>query len=111
MSDFWNTLATNFAGFDGITYAIMAIIVVAAAFMMPTLMGIVSATCSGLFVFGLAVFLRAVLTAEDARSVARDDLAYGMTMPLRTVLIYGAVFCFSIALVYSVRMVSRQQQP
>ena len=33
MSDFWNTFATNFGGFDGITYAIMAIIVVGAAFM------------------------------------------------------------------------------
>lgn len=109
MSDFWNTLATNFGGFDGITYSIMAIIVVAAAFMMPTMMGIVSATCSGLFVFGLALFLRAVLTANDARSVARDDLAYGMTMPLRTVLVYGAAFCFSIAIVYSLRMFSRRQ--
>lgn len=109
MSGLWNTLVTNFGGFDGITYAIMAIIVVGAAFMMPTLMGIVSATCCGLFAFGFALFLRGVLTAKDAPSVARDDLAYGLTLPLRTVLVYGAVFCFSIALVYCARMFSRQQ--
>lgn len=108
MSDLSNTFVTSFGGFDGITYAMMAIIVVGAAFMMPTMMGIVSATCGGLFVFGLALFLRGVLTARDARSVARDDLSYGLAMPLHTVLIYGAVFCFSIAIVYCVRMISKQ---
>ena len=109
MGGLWSTLVTDFGGFDGISYAIMATVVVGAAFMMPTLMGIVSATCGGLAAFGFVLFLRAVLTAKDAPSVARDDLAYGLTMPLRTVLVYGAVFCFSIALVYCLRMFSRQQ--
>jgi hypothetical protein len=108
MTDVWNTLATNFGGFDGITYAIMAIIVVGAAFMMPTMAAIVTATCGGLLIFGFAVFLRAVMAAKDAPSVAREDLAYGLTLPLRTLLVYGAAFCFSIAIVHGVRMLAKR---
>ena len=109
MSDFWNTLATNFGGFDGISYVIMAIIVVGAAFMMPTMSAIVTATCSALFVFGLSLFLRDVLAAKDAPYIARTDLAYGLTLPLRTLLVYSAAFCFSIAIVHSLRMVAKRQ--
>jgi len=108
MSDVLNTLGTDFGTFDGITYAIMAIIVVGAAFMMPSMSAIVTATCGGLFVFAFSVFLRTVLAAEDAPSVARENLAYGLQLPLRALLIYGAVFCFSIALVHGARMLSKQ---
>jgi hypothetical protein len=108
MTDFWSTFAANFGGFDGITYAIMAIIVVGAAFMMPDIAAIVTATCGGLFVFGFAVFLRTVLAAKDAPSVARENLAYGLGLPLRTLLIYSAGFCFSIAIVHGVRMLSKE---
>jgi len=108
MTDFWNTFAANFGGFDGITYAIMAIIVVGAAFMMPNMAAIMTATCGGLFIFGLATFLRTVLAAKDAPSVARENLAYGLGLPLHTILVYGAAFCLSIAIVHGVRMMSKQ---
>jgi len=107
MSDVWNTLATNFSSFDGMTYAIMAIVVVGAAFMMPSIEAIVTATCGGLFIFALAVFLRTVLAAKDAAAAARDTLAWGLQLPLRTFLVYGAVFCFSIAIVHSMRALSK----
>jgi len=109
MADIWNTLTINFGSFDGITYAIMAIIVVGAAFMMPTMTAIVTATCGALFVFGLAVFLRSVLAAKDAPSVARADWDYALTLPLRTVLVYAAVFCFAIAIIHGLRMLSKRQ--
>jgi len=108
MSAFWNTLITNFGSFDGITFAIMAIIVVGAAFMMPTIAAIVTATCFSLFIFGFSLFLRDVLATRDAPSIAQTDLAYGLALPLRTLLIYGAAFCFSIAIVHSLRMLARQ---
>ena len=108
MADFWNTLVANFGGFDGITFAIMAIVVVGAAFMMPTMAAIVTATCGALFVFAFALFLRAVLAASDASAVARADLAYGLMLPARTLLVYGAAFCFSIAIVHGVRMLSKE---
>ena len=108
MSDFWNTLATNFGGLDGISYAMLAIIVVGAAFMMPNMTAIVSATCGALFTFGFAVFLRTVIAAKDAPAVARDNLAFGLGLPLRTVLVYSAALCFSIAVVHGLRMVSKQ---
>ncbi|HLY06289.1 MAG TPA: hypothetical protein VKR31_11135 [Rhizomicrobium sp.] len=109
MSDSWSTLAGNFGGFDGITYAIMAIIVVGAAFMMPTMSAIVTATCAALFIFGFSAFLRSVLSAQDARTVARDDWNYALTLPLHTVLVYAGAFCFLIAIVHSLRNFAKQQ--
>ena len=107
MTDVGTTLAVNFGGFDGITFAIMAIIVVGAAFMMPNMAAIVTATLGGLFIFGFALFLRAVIAAKDAAYVARTDLDYGMGLPLKTLIVYGAVFCFSIAIVHGLRMMSK----
>ena len=108
MTDFGNTLATNFGGFDGITFAIMALVAIGAAFMMPSMAAIVTATCGGLFVFGFAVFLRTVIMAKDASSVARENLAYGLALPLRTFLVYGAALCFLIAISYGMRMMSKR---
>jgi membrane-bound ClpP family serine protease len=108
MADVWNTLTANFGGFDGFTWTIMAIIMVGAAFMMPTMAEIVTATCGALFVFGFAVFLRSVLAAKDAKTVARADWQYALSLELRTVLVYAAVFCFAIAMIYAVRTASKQ---
>ena len=109
MSTIWATLAANFGSFDGISYAIMAIIVVGAAFMMPGMSAIVTATFGALSIFAFAVFARAVLAANDAKATAVDEWNYGLTLPARTLLVYGAVFCCSIALVHGVRMMSKQQ--
>ena len=108
MSDFWNTLAANFGGFDGITYAIMAIIVVGAAFMMPAISAIVTATCGALFIFAFSLLLRDVLGARDAPSTAHSDVAYGLALPLHALLVYGATFFFSIAIVHGLRMLAKQ---
>jgi hypothetical protein len=108
MGELWNTFSANFGAFDGITYAMMVIIVVGAASMMPNLGALVTATCGGLSVFGFAIFLRTVLAAKDARSVAQDSLQYGLALPLSTLLVFAAVFCFSIAAVHGMYMVSRR---
>lgn len=109
MSDIWNTLAANFGGFDGYSFVIMAIILVGAAVMMPTIAAIVTATCGALFVFGVSVFLRSVLAAKDASSVAHADLDYALTLQLRTLAVYGAVFCFTITAIYGFRMLLKHQ--
>lgn len=108
MGDFWSTLAGNFGAFDGITFAIMAIIVLGAALMMPTMSAIVTATCGALVIFAFSLFLRDVMAAKDASSVAHMDLAYGLSLPLRALLVYGATFCFSIAIVHVVRNYTKQ---
>jgi hypothetical protein len=108
MGDVWTTFSTNFGSFDNFTYALMAITVVGAAFMMPNMAAIVTATCGGLLVFGFAVFLRSLLAAKDARSVAHESLAYGLALPLSTLLVYGSVFCISIAVIRGVYMLSKR---
>ena len=102
------TLTASFGSFDGFTYAIMAIIVVGAAFMMPSMAAIVTATCGALFIFGSSLFLRAVMASKDASAEASADWNYTLALELRTVLVYAAVFCLSIALVHGVRMLSKQ---
>ena len=108
MVDSWNTIASSFSAFDGITYAAMAIIIVGAAFMMPTMAAIVTATCGALVIFGFSIFLRATLAAKDAPSVARADWEFALALPLRMLLVYAAVFGFAITAVHALRMVSKQ---
>lgn len=108
MVDLWNTIVLSFSGFDGITYAAMAIIMVGAAFMMPTMAGIVTATCGALAIFAFSLFLRAVLAAQDAPSVARADWDYVLALPLRTLLVYSVVFGMAIAAIHTLRMLSKQ---
>jgi len=105
MAELWNTITSSFDAFDGLTYAAMAIIIVGAAFMMPTMAAIVTATCAALVIFALSIFLRAMLAAKDAPSVARADWEYVLALPLRTVLVYCAVFGLAIASVHAARMV------
>ena len=108
MADLWNTIASSFSAFDGITCAIMAIIIVGAAFMMPTMAAIVTATCGALVIFAFSVFLRTVLATRDAPSLARADWEYVLDLPLRTLLVYATVFGVAIAAVHALRMLSKR---
>src|SRR5437763_13302857 len=108
MGDVWNMLTTTFSSFDGFTYTMMAIIIVGAALMMPSMAAIVTATCGGLAVFALAIFLRTVLASKNGPSVARENLVYSLSLPFSTILLYGGVFCFSIAIAYSLRMAAKK---
>jgi hypothetical protein len=108
MVDLWNTIASSFGAFDGITCAIMAIIIVGAAFMMPTMAAIVTATCGALVIFAFSIFLRAVLSTKDAPSLARADWEYVLALPLRTLLVYSAVFGVAIATVHALRMLLKR---
>ncbi|HEX3431338.1 MAG TPA: hypothetical protein VHT03_10660 [Rhizomicrobium sp.] len=109
MSDILKILVTDFGGFDGFSFAMMAIILVGAAFMMPSMGAIVTATCGALFVFGFSVFFRSVLAAKDGHAVARDDWNTALTLPLGTLVVYASVFCFAIAIIHGIRTLSKPQ--
>ena len=108
MPDVSNTLAANFGAFDGLTYAMMAIIVVGAAYMMPGIAAIVTATTGALFVFAFSIFLRSVLAGGDTASVVRGEWAYVLALPLGMLLVYAAVFGFGITAVHLLRMAAKQ---
>jgi hypothetical protein len=108
MVDLWNTIVSSFGGFDAITYAAMAIIMVSAAFMMPTMAAIVTATCGALVIFAFSVFLRALLAAKDPPLAARGDWDYVLALPLKTLLVYSLVFGMAIAAIHTLRMLSKQ---
>lgn len=108
MPDVSNTVATTFGSFDAITYAMMAIIVVGAAYMMPSMAAIITATAAALFVFAFSIFLRAVLGAPDAVTAARGDWNFVLMLPLRMLLVYAAVFGFAITALHALRMATRR---
>ena len=108
MPDVSNTVATTFGSFDGITYAMMAIIVVGAAYMMPSMAAIITATTGALFVFAFSIFLRAVLGATDAATAARGDWNFVLALPLRMLLVYAVVFGFAITALHALRMASKR---
>jgi len=108
MADFGNTLAPVFYSFDGLTYAMMAIVVVGAAFMMPNMSAIVTTTVTALAIFALAVFSRGVLGAGDARVLAREEWMNLLTMQLHTLLVYAAVFAFAISTVHAIRSLANR---
>jgi hypothetical protein len=107
--DVSSTIAATFGAFDGITYAMMAIIVVGAAYMMPGVSAVITATTGALFVFAFSIFLRAMLASGGATAtVARDDWNYLLALPLGMLLVYAAVFGFSITAVHALRMAAKQ---
>lgn len=106
--DMWNTLGTVFNPFDGITYAMMAIVIVGAGFMMPNMSAIVTTTVTSLAVFAIAVFSRGILLPGDTREYAQIEWGSLLMLPLHSVLVYGAVFAFAITAVHTLRMVSKR---
>lgn len=108
MFDFANTLAPIVTSSDGITYAMMAIIVVGAGFMMPNMSAIITTTVTALGIFALAVFSRGILAPGDTREFARVEWSNLLTLPLHTVLVYAAAFAFAISLIHALRSVSKR---
>lgn len=108
MLDFWNAIGGIFNSFDGITYAMMAIIVVGAGFMMPNMTAIVTTTLTSMSIFALAVFSRSALAAPDASVLARSEWSQLLELQLRTLLVYGTVFGFAIALIHALRSVAKR---
>lgn len=105
--DIWNTLYSVFNSFDGITYAMMAIVVVGAGFMMPSISAIVTTTVTALAVFAIAVFSRGILQPGDTREFAQIEWGTLLMLPLHTVLIYAAVFALAITIVHSLRLFAK----
>ena len=108
MPDVSYTVTATFGTFDGITYAMMAIIVVGAAYMMPGMSAVVTATVGALSVFAFSIFLRALLAPGNAATVAHDDWNYMLGLPVGMLLVYAAVFGFAITAVHALRMAAKQ---
>ncbi len=106
--DLWYAIAAIFSSFDGFTFAIMAIIVVGAGFMMPNFASIVTVTFLALITFALAMFARTSLAATDAATAARSEWNDLLALPLRTLLVYAVVFAAAIAIIHSLRLLGKQ---
>ena len=106
--DLWNSVAAVFDSFDRFTYAIMAIIVVGAGFVMPNMASIVTATFAALVTFALAVFARTALSTQDAGTVVRAEWDNLLLLQMHTLLPYAVVFAAAIAVIHGLRALGRR---
>lgn len=102
--DIWNTIVHLITTADAITLLLMAVVVLAAGFLMQEVGSILSTTIVALVAFGLLVYLRAiVLQGAKAGDLAKADWHAFLGLPMQLVLAYAIMFGIVIAIVSSIR--------
>jgi hypothetical protein len=102
--DVWHTILGIVHSADMITLGLMAVVAIAAGFMMQELGSIISTTIVALVVFALLTFLRAVvLQHADISGLATADWKAFQTMQMLVVFSYAVLFGVVIAVVSTVR--------
>ncbi|HEV2563282.1 MAG TPA: hypothetical protein VGT78_14185 [Rhizomicrobium sp.] len=102
--DIWHSIAAIFTTADIITLVIMAVVVIAAGFVMQESGALVMTTVIALLVYCAALYGRAVLLGgKNAAELAQSDLHGFLGLPLQTVLAYAIPFAVAIAIVHTIR--------
>lgn len=104
--DIWHTISAVFTSADMITLAIMAVIVLAAGFIMQGFEAIVTTTVIALVMFGLAGFVRAVaMNGQNAAKLAETEWHGFLGMQMQMLLAYALSFAVAIAIVHLIRSI------
>lgn len=104
VNSLWAAIQAIFAHPDWITYAIIAVIALAAGFMMDGIGSLISVTVIALAVFGIAGYVRGVaMGGQNASAYATQTLHNFEVLQMLTVLAYAVVFAVVIAVVNVVR--------
>jgi len=101
--DTWNSVGAAFAPFDAVTFALMAVFVVGAGYMMDNVASILTFTFGTLVIFAFAVFARAAWNTNDIETLARSDWNALLALQLHSLAPYALVFGLLIALVYALK--------
>ena len=106
LMDTWNAVASIFTASDLITLAIMAVIVLAAGFIMQGFDAIISTTIVALVLFGLAGYVRAVaMNGQNAAQLAESQWHGFLGLTMQTVLAYAIAFAIGIAVIHLIRSI------
>jgi hypothetical protein len=104
VNSLWAAIQAIFAHPDWITYVIIAVIALAAGFMMDGIGSLISVTVIALAVFGIAGYVRGVaMGGQNASAYATQTLHNFEVAQMLTILAYGIVFAIVIAAVNVVR--------
>jgi len=104
VNSLWGAIQGIFAHPDWITYAIIAVIALAAGFIMDGIGSLITVTVIALAVFGIAGYVREVaLNGANASAYADTTLHNFEVLQMLTVLAYAIVFAIAIGVVNVVR--------
>ncbi len=104
LMDIWNSIAAIFTSADLITLGIMAVIVLAAGFVMQGLESIITTTVIALALFGVAGYVKAVAHGgENAAQLAQTQWHQFLGLNMQTVIAYAIAFAVIIGVVSLVR--------
>jgi uncharacterized membrane protein HdeD (DUF308 family) len=97
-------ITSNLSAHDYITLALIAVIAIAAGFMMQGMGSLVNTTVVALVVFGLALFVRGItMGGQNAAALADKDWHALLGWSVSGLLAYAILFAVVIAVVQVVR--------
>lgn len=108
--DLWHSVLAIFTSGDYVSLAIMIVIALAIGFMMQELSSIITATVGALVLFGVATFVRAVVSVKNANAsaLAQSDWHDFLGLTMHSLIAYAITFAIVIGVVHLVRsMVAR----
>lgn len=104
LTDLLNSVIAIVTSGDWITLAIIAVIAIAAGFMMQGLSSLINTTVIALVIFGLALFVRGItMGGQNAAALAESDWHALLAWNIAGLLAYAILFAVVIAVVQVVR--------
>jgi hypothetical protein len=104
LNSLWTAVQAVVTHSDMITLGIIAVIAIAAGFMMEGIGSLITVTVIALAVFGIAGYIRGVaMGGQNASAYANQTLHNFEVVQMLTVLAYAVVFAIVIAVVNVVR--------
>lgn len=104
LMNLWNSIAAIYTSADLMTLGIMAVIVLAAGFVMQGLESIITTTVIALALFGVAGYVKAVaMGGQNAAQLAQTQWHLFLGLTMQTVVAYAIAFAVVIAGVNLVR--------
>ena len=104
LNEIWNSVYAIFTSADMITLAIIAVVVLAAGFMMEGLGSIVTMTFVALVAFAVLQYIRAVaLNGQNASALAQTDWHNFLAWPMQGLVAYAIAFAVLIGVISLIR--------
>jgi hypothetical protein len=101
--DIWGAIHSILTTSGAIPLAFMAVIALAAGFMMQSFNSILSATIIAMVAFALATYAFAVARGASAAASAQADWSNFLGLHMLTLLAYAITFAIAIAVVHGIR--------
>ena len=103
--DLWHSILVIFTSGDYTSLAIMIVIALGIGFLMQELSSIVTATLGALVLFGIAIYVRAIVSAKNANAstLAQSDWHSFLALTVHSLLAYAIAFAVVIGLAHLAR--------